>query len=539
MNEQLFSTYWYRVANLKPFLRNTTIISRHVYREEPWYVLQNSLNGRSHRFNAPAYALIGQMDGQRTVEEIWENAGHVSADAAPTQDEFIRLLGRLHDADLVQSDILPSTMESVRKSQTGKSGKLKKGVSNPFSIRLPLFDPDWFLEKWQFLTAPVFTLPAFITWLIVVTAAMGAAIVYGTDLVNSISDRLFNTNTLLMLWLTYPLVKLLHEFGHAWAIKNWGGEIHEMGIKLIAFTPIPYVDASASAAFSEKRHRIMVAAIGMMIELFLASIALFVWLNVETGFVSAVAYSVMMVSGISTVLFNGNPLLQYDGYYILSDLIEIPNLAQRSTRYLGYLIQRYIFRVETAESPATAHGEETWFAIYGPIAFCYRIMIMVWLIWMFSERFFLIGIGIAVMGVVSLLILPAFRKLIYFLSLPAIKNKRLQVITLGTGAVIGISLLLFVVPMPFWTTAQGVVWLPEQSAIRPGTDCEIVEIVAPIDQAVKKDTHLLSGIDPLLESEIELYLARLEELHANYNATLLQKRVERRLIVEEIKKVKG
>ncbi len=539
MNEQLFSTYWYRVANLKPFLRNTTIISRHVYREEPWYVLKNSLNGHSHRFNAPAYALIGQMDGQRTVEEIWENAGHLSADATPTQDEFIRLLGHLHNADLVQSDILPSTMEVVQKSRTDQNNKLKQRAANPFSIRFPLFDPDRFLEKWQFIPALAFTLPAFIIWLIVVTAALGAAVVYGTDLVNSISDRLFNTNTLLMLWLTYPLVKLLHEFGHAWAVKKWGGEIHEMGIKLIAFTPIPYVDASASAAFSEKRHRIMVAAMGMMIELLLASIALFVWLNVETGFVSAAAYSVMMVSGISTLLFNGNPLLRYDGYYILSDLIEIPNLAQRSTRYLGYLIQRYIFRIETAESPATARGEETWCLIYGLISSCYRIMIMLWLIWMFSERFFFVGIIIAIWGVISLLILPAFRKLTYFLSLPAIKSKHLQVVTFGTGAVIGIGLLLFVFPMPFWTTAQGVVWLPEQSAIRPGIDCEIVEVVAPIDQAVKKDTLLLSGVDPFLESEIDVFSAQLEELYASYHAHSLQKRVERKLILEEIQRIKG
>ena len=117
MPESQFSTYWYRVANLKPVLRDAAIISRHVYRGQVWYVLRNSLSGRNHRFNAAAYALIGRMDGRRTVEEIWENAGKLSVDASPTQDEFIRLLGRLHDADLIQSDILPSTMELIRQAQ--------------------------------------------------------------------------------------------------------------------------------------------------------------------------------------------------------------------------------------------------------------------------------------------------------------------------------------------------------------------------------------------------------------------------------------
>ena len=92
MSESMFSTYWYRVAKLKPVLRDTAAISRHMYRGQPWYVLRNGLNGRNHRFNAAAYALIGRMDGQWTVQEIWENAAKLSVDAAPTQDEVIRLL---------------------------------------------------------------------------------------------------------------------------------------------------------------------------------------------------------------------------------------------------------------------------------------------------------------------------------------------------------------------------------------------------------------------------------------------------------------
>ncbi|MBQ0718435.1 MAG: PqqD family protein, partial [Sulfitobacter litoralis] len=140
MSESLFSTYWYRVANLKPVLRDTAIISRHVYRGQPWYVLRNSLNGRNHRFNAAAYALIGQMDGQRTVQEIWENADKLPANAVPSQDEVMRLLGRLHDADLIQSDILPSTVEMFRQAQGQPSHSWKQRVSNPFSLRFPLWD---------------------------------------------------------------------------------------------------------------------------------------------------------------------------------------------------------------------------------------------------------------------------------------------------------------------------------------------------------------------------------------------------------------
>ncbi len=539
MTESLFSTYWYRVAKLKPMLRDAVRISRHIYRGQPWYVLRNSLNGGNHRFNTAAYALIGQMDGQRTVEEIWESVGKLSVDAVPTQDEFIRLLGRLHDADLIQSDILPSTVDLLRQAQGQPGNSWKQRISNPFSLRFPLWDPDRWLEKWQYLTAPIFTRTAFILWLLVVLSAGVAAVMHWPDLVGSLTDQLFSPRNLLILWLTYPLVKILHEFGHAWAVKKWGGQVHEMGIMLLALTPIPYIDATASASFASKRRRMVVAAMGMMVELLLAAIALFVWLNVETGLVSALAYNVILIGGVSTLLFNGNPLLRYDGYYILADLIEIPNLGQRSTRYLGYLLRRYLLGITTAESPVTAPGESSWFLVYGPISFCYRIMVLLGLVWLISSRWFVIGVLIAVWGAVSLLILPAIRTLSRFFDSPAVRNRRSRLVMVGGMALLGIVLLLFVFPMPLWTTTQGVVWLPEKSTIRAGTDCELVEILAPVEQYVDEDTPLLKGVDPFLAAEIEVYRARLKELYALYNAQPLHKRVKRKMLLEEIALLKG
>ena len=539
MSESLFSTYWYRVAKLKPALRDAATITRHVYRGQPWYVLRNRLNGRNHRFNAAAYALIGQMDGQRTVEEIWDSAAGLAVDAIPSQDEFIRLLGQLHDADLIQSDILPSTMELVREVQGGPPKGWKQRAANPFSLRFPLCDPERFLDRWQFLTAPLFTRSALIVWLLIVITAMVAAGLHWPELSGSLSDQLFSPRNLMLLWLVYPLVKILHEFGHAFAVKKWGGEVHEMGIILLALTPIPYIDASTSAAFPDKRHRIAVAATGMAVELLLACLALFVWLNVESGLVSAIAYNIMLIGGVSTVVFNGNPLLRYDGYYMLADLIEIPNLGQRANRYLGYLLQRYLLKIETAESPVTAPGEKAWFLTYGPVAFCYRIAVLVGLVLLVSGRFFVIGILIAIWGSISVLLLPAIRTFARFLNNPAVRSRRSRLVGIGSAAAMGIVLLLFVLPVPLWTATQGVVWLPEQSAIRAGTDCEVVEVLAPVEQFVAEDAPLIRGTDPLIETQIKIYQARLEELYASYNAQPLHKRVERKMLLEDIDLVKG
>ncbi len=534
MTESTFSTYWYRVAKLKPLLRDAAIISRHIYRGQVWYVLTNSLSGRSHRFNAAAYALIGQMDGERTVQEIWEHSGNLTIDAIPTQDEVIRLLGRLHDADLIQSDILPSTVDLLQKAQGQSKSNLKQRVANPFSLRFPLWDPERFLKKWGHLTAPLFTRTMFYIWLLVVFSAVIAAIIHWSELSNELADRLFLPSNLLLLWLIYPVTKIFHEFGHAFAVKKWGGEVHEMGIMLLALTPLPYIDASASASFPDKRHRIGVAAMGMMVELLMASVALFIWLNVETGLISALSYNVMLIGGVSTLLFNGNPLLRYDGYYMLADLVEIPNLGQRSTRYLGYLLQHYVLGIKTAESPVTAPGEQGWFIVYGPIAFCYRIAVLVGLVWLVSSRFFVVGVLIALWGVVSLLVIPAVRNTMRFLDSPAVQNQRSRLTMVGGGAALAVVLIIFVFPMPFWTNTQGVVWLPEQSVIRAGTDCEVVEVLAPAEQLVSKNAPLIRGVDPFLEMEIEVYRARLAELYATYNAQPLHERVKRKMVLDEI-----
>ena len=125
-------------------------------------------------------------------------------------------------------------------------------------------------------------------------------------------------------------------------------------------------------------------------------------------------------------------------YYILADLVEIPNLNQRSTRYLGYLLQRYLLGIDTAQSPVTAPGEQGWFLIYGPIAFCYRIAILLGLVWVVSSRFFIIGVLIALWGAVSLLILPALRSLSRFLNSPAARQRRSRMVLIGGTAVLGI-----------------------------------------------------------------------------------------------------
>lgn len=539
MTDSLYSPYWYRVAELKPLLRSHVRVARHMYRGQRWYVLIDTFSGRYHRFNDNAYYFISRMDGEQTLQTIWDTAAAALGDAAPTQDETIMLLGQLHGADLMQCDMLPNLVELFQRQEKQDGKTMKQRLSNPFALRFPLVDPQKFLGRWGFLVKPFLGRTAFVLWLVVVTTALLLAAAHWPDLTQNIGDRVLLPQNLLLLWLVYPFVKLLHEFGHAFAVRKWGGEVHEMGIMLLALTPIPYVNASASAAFPDKKQRMAVAGMGMAVELFIAALALFVWLTVEQGLVSTIAYNVMLIGGVSTVLFNGNPLLRYDGYYILADAIEIPNLSQRSILYLGYLLKRYLFGIEDVSSPVTAPGEKGWFVFYGIVSFCYRMLVVAGLILFIGSKFFLIGVLIAAWGLFSLLGMPLVRTFANFKNSPGYRNQRARIVgvSLLTASVLAVGILAL--PVTLWTSAQGVVWMPEQSHVRAGTDCIVTEMLAENNQPVEKDTLLIACEDPFLAAEVAVIKARLEELYATYNAEPQHARVKRNILRDEIDTLKA
>ncbi|NOR40428.1 MAG: hypothetical protein GQ537_04400, partial [Gammaproteobacteria bacterium] len=343
MSDSFFSPSWYRVAELKPRLRSHALLHRHEYRGKVWFILQDLAGGKSHRFTPAAYRFVGLMDGKRSVQVLWDAVSRESGDDAPTQDEVIRLLGQLHAADALICDVPPDSQELFRRFQRHQRMKLKQRLWTPLAVRFPLFDPEQFLERTYPRVRFLFSWFGVVLWLAIVGTGAVMAVSHWGDLTQNIVDRALTPQNLILLWFVYPIVKALHELGHGYAAKFAGGEVHEIGIMLLVLVPVPYVDVSSAWGVRDKRKRMLIGAAGIAIELFLGSLAMFVWLNVESGTIHAIAYNVMLISGVSTLLFNGNPLLKFDGYYVLSDAIEIPNLATRSNKYLGYLIQRYLF----------------------------------------------------------------------------------------------------------------------------------------------------------------------------------------------------
>lgn len=518
MTASLFSPSWYRAAGLQPRLRSHAEIYRHHYRGQLWYVLHDRLSGRQHRFSPAAHYVIGLMDGRRTFQQIWEIATEHLGDDAPTQDEMIRLLGQLHGSDLLLCDVPPDSAELFQRHQKHRRLKWKQQWLSPFSLRFPLWDPERFLERWRFLAVPVFGWAGAAVWLAVVGAAAVAGASHWTDLTENITDLVLAPSNLLLLFVVYPIIKFLHELGHAFATKRWGGEVHELGVMLLVFMPVPYVDASAASAFRDKKRRMTVGAAGMMVELFLAAIALFVWLNVEPGLVRSVAFNVILIGSVSTLFFNANPLLRFDGYFIFADAIEVPNLAARANQYLTYLVQRHVFGVTQAESPPASRGERLWFALYGVAAFCYRLMVAFVIILFIAEKFFFIGVVLALWGVATMLVLPLAKGVRFVLSSPAIHQQRARAVSMTAGFLVVSVGFLVLFPLPLNTRAEGVVWLPEKSYVRAATAGFARRLLKEPDTFVRQGEALIETDDPLAAIRRDALAYRLKELEARYDA---------------------
>lgn len=528
------SASWYRVADLRPELRAHARIHRQRFRGQPWYILGDSASGKLHRFSPAAYRVIQLMDGQRTIDEIWTQVAAEAGAGAPTQDEVIRLLAQLHGGDLLQSDVPPDVEELAERGSKQKRQKLLQSFINPMSIRIPLWDPDTFLNRTWPVLSRRFGRLWMLLWPLAVLPALVLAGVHWHELTANLSDQVLSAHNLLLLWFVYPLIKALHELGHAYAVKSGDGEVHEMGIMLLVLAPIPYVDATAAGAFRSKYQRALVGAAGILVELFLAALAMLAWVLVEPGLVRSIAFNVLFVAGVSTLLFNGNPLLRYDGYYVLADVIEIPNLASRANQYWQWLAKRYLFGLKTVEPPPASVGERRWFLFYGAASFVYRTFVMIMITLFIAGEFFFIGVVLAIWAAITMFVVPLGKGLSYVLSSPELQRSRVRAraVTFGLAA----FLLVFVaaVPMPLRTHAQGVIWVPENAEVRAGADGFVERTFVEPDTPVTAGDLLISTADPVLSAEVEQSRARVRQYEVHYVSLMFEDRTQAAAILEDL-----
>lgn len=496
----LLSPQWFRVAALRPRLDPLAHAERVSYRRAIWHVLVRRDGSRSFRLNSAAYAVVARCDGTLSLQSLWDMLLGELRDDAPTQDELLQLLARLQTARLLSFDRKPDFGPQGTISEQAAADAAPGSANSLLSFRIPLGRPDGWLSRLAPYLRGLFTPTALVLWGLIVLAGAVALMLNFSVLLAHARTWLNTPRLLLMVWMAYPVVKALHELAHALMLVHLGGKVPVWGVTILMFTPVPYVDASAASALASPMQRLLVSAAGIMLELLLAALALVVTLTAQDGDLRDLAFAVFFIGTVSTLVVNGNPLLRFDGYYVFTDALELPNLATRSARHwLSWMRQRVF---GTAGDPVLpADGERPWLWAYAPAALAYRVLVSAGIVVWLGGLSFVLGAAIAAYFTWALALKPLLT-LGHFLQGPALaETERSVARQRACLAGAGVLALVCAVPLPFASVVQGVVWLPEQARVRAETDGFIQSIHVHDGQSVRTGQLLFTLSAPLLEPE--------------------------------------
>jgi putative peptide zinc metalloprotease protein len=289
------------------------------------------------------------------------------------------------------------------------------------------------VNKWTAITAGVLAFGAVVL------------IIAGSSRIETEFLFFFNLENLLYLWVTIAITKLVHEFAHAYSAKSYGLHVPQMGIAFLIFFPCLYCNTTDAWQLADRKQRMAISAAGIVAEGMVAVLAAHVWYFTRPGMINSLAFYLMAVSFVSTALFNGNPLLKWDGYFILMDYLRLPNLATKSLSYLKYLFMNRVLGISLIANPAANLREVFIFTTYGISAFLYRIFlytaIVVGLYYRFDK---LLAVVLAFLAIVVFGVRPLVR------GIDSIYQKRAEVHPRPAGAVVfalmvavGIGILCF------------------------------------------------------------------------------------------------
>ena len=492
MSEQLVSASWHRVAGLTPSLVPGLRIVRQQVRDQVWQQLVEPVAGKQMRLNPAAYDLVGRFDGRATVSQLWERLLELRREEAPTQDEVLQLVAQLFRAGMVQFDAAPHlSMMFARREQEGR--QRRGAFVNPLFMRTKLADPGPLLNRLAPLAEVLFSRTALVLWLIAMLWALLAAGTHYGELKAHALQLVDAPRSFLLAWVCYPLVKLLHEMGHGLAVRRFGGEVREVGMSLMFLVPAPYVDASAANSFPSARQRMVVSAAGILVETSLAAAALVLWMLVSAGPVRDAAMVVVLIGFVSTLAFNANPLLRLDGYHILCDALQLPNLASRSQAWWLRQWLQLLRREQPPAETSLSAGERKWLLAYAPLSWLYRVALLLTLISWVGGHSWLLGWAAAIFVIAWL-----SRRAWLWLAAAGVKAQRA-----GLGVVAGALVLLVAVPAPQSVVTRGVVWPPPSAQLRAQTAGFVEEVVAKDGAQVNAGDAVLTLRDPVLLAQRE------------------------------------
>jgi len=505
-----FSESWHRVAAQRLRLRRGVTVRRQMFRGERWHVIEDDLANRYFRIRPDAWEFIMRLDAGLSVEEAWSQCLDLFPQTAPGQQECVNLLGQLYQANLLHYEA-GDAGELFQRQQKRQQRELRARLLGIMFLRIPLVDPDRFLVRTLPWVGWLISWAGFALWLLI--AGMGGKVVmdnWGAVLAQG--REVLAPENLGWFYLALIASKLLHEMGHAFFCRKFGGEVHTLGVMLLVFTPVPYVDVTSSWSLRSQRQRVLVGLAGMIVELFVAAIAAMLWARTGPGGMNAVCFNIMFIASVSTVLFNANPLLRFDGYYILTDLIGMPNLAQRSGLQLKHLWKRWIWGLRKSRSPASSGRERAWLTTYGIASGIYRIFVFAAILFFVADQFLILGLLMAVLCVIGWVIAPLVRLVRYLAGNAELDKCRRRAVGTTAGIVAGVLGFLQFWPWPRHLRAQGVVEARHYTPLTTEAGGYVREVSGTPGGAVKSGDVLVVMENPELLARLGQARAVIEEV---------------------------
>jgi putative peptide zinc metalloprotease protein len=481
-------------------------------RGEGSYLLEDPLSGKYYRPGRKEYEFVRRLDGNSTVSELVATASRGDVELAIEGGDAVSLVRMLVDAGLVttsDSEHAGRVWAEVNHSQEFK--RLLGKVSQVIFLKIPLCNPDRFFaflaERAGWLVGPGFAA----LWVLVMIWG-GGSLYEERGRFSQQMSGLFDFGNLWILGALWLGLKVFHECWHGIVCRRFGGVVPEAGVTLLLFTtPLGYVNASSSTAFPSKWQRIAVSAAGIYGELFVAAIAAILWARVEPGALSASLHQVVVLSSVTTVLFNANPLMRFDGYYILSDLFDIPNLYTKGNKVSQWVFRRWILGMKKAKFPLAKTERRGFISVYGIAAACWKVLVTTGLLIGAAFLFKGAGLIIAVVVATTMLIQSISGAFQYLKKSAAAEGLRPARLVLRVVAILAlITSALFLIKVTPLAKAPAVVQDVSGGGVR--VDCPgFLTQVMVTDGEVVQEGDLLARLENIeeisrlriLETEIE------------------------------------
>lgn len=369
-------------SNQRPIplkMRADLVIAEIDYLGVGYQVIKDPVALKYHRLQVEQFKILELLDGTRSLEQLRDDLKTYFPTLQVTLSDIQQLITDLYKKCLVTSHRPGQGASVIRERRKERNQKIKQTMMSLLYLRLPGWDPERSLQwmypylKWMFYKPVVWTAMLF---------TVSAWLMLGAQF-DEFQSRLpefqsfFGWPNLIYLWATLGIAKIIHEFGHGLSCHHYGGECHEMGVMLLVFSPCLYCDVTDSWMMKNKWHRIIIGAAGMYIEVILSALAIYIWWFTKPGLLHYLALNTFFVTTITTVIFNANPLMRFDGYYMMSDFLEIPNLRAKSDKMLRESFSWYCLGIESRPDPFMPETGRGWFITYAIAAWCYRWVILV------------------------------------------------------------------------------------------------------------------------------------------------------------------